>query len=81
MKSEIFKNAIDNRSQIRFLYGLSEVVLDPYFIGNESGRKVIYGKMLTSNEVKKFEFCKIVNIKVISRRKFSPVIPIISYIN
>ncbi len=81
MKSEIFENAIYNRNQISFLYGLSEVVLDPYFIGRESGRKVIYGKILNSSEIRKFEFFKIANIKILRRMKFSPVIPIIPHIN
>ena len=79
MKSEIFSSAITNRNKIRFLYGLSEVVLDPYYISMErSGKKVIYGKVLTSNEIRKFEYERIVNIKVLRNIRFSPVIPIIS---
>jgi hypothetical protein len=79
MKSEIFSSAITNRNKIRFLYGLSEVVLDPYYISMErSGKKVIYGKVLTSNEIKKFEYHRIANIKVLRNIRFSPVIPIIS---
>lgn len=81
MKSEIFENAICNRNQIRFLYGLNEIVLDPYFIGRERGRKVIYGKILNSSEIRKFEFYKIVNIKIIGRMRFLPLIPIIPHIN
>lgn len=79
MKSEIFSSAITNRNKIRFLYGLSEIVLDPYYISRErSGKKVIYGKVLTSNEIKKFEYERIANIKVLRNIRFSPVIPIIS---
>jgi len=81
MKSEIFENAIFNRNQIRFLYGLNEIVLDPYFIGRESGRKVIYGKLLNSSEIRKFKFYKIANIKIIGRIRFTPLIPIIPHIN
>lgn len=77
MKSEIFSLAIWRRNKIKFLYGLNEVVLDPYYITVErSGKKVIYGKVYNSSEVKKFEYNKIANIKVLAHR-FSPVIPII----
>ena len=79
MKSEIFSSAIYNRYKIKFLYGLNEVLIDPYYISKEiSGRKVIYGRMYNSSEVKKFEFQKITNIKVLENKKFSPIIPIIS---
>jgi tricorn protease-like protein len=79
MKSEIFSSAIYNRNKIKFLYGLNEIVLDPYYISREiSGRKVIYGKMYNSCEIKRFEYQKISNIKVIENKKFSPIIPIIS---
>ncbi len=79
MKSEIFASAIHNRNKIKFLYGLNEVMLDPYYISREiSGRKVIYGRLYNSSEIKKFEFQKIANIKVLENKKFSPIIPIIS---
>jgi len=79
MKSEIFSSAIHNRNKIKFLYGLNEVLLDPYFISREmNGRKVIYGKLYKSSEIKKFEFQKITNIKILENKKFSPIIPIIS---
>ena len=79
MKSELFTSAILNRNQVRFLYGLSEIMLDPYFIAREkNGKKVLYGRTNNSCEVKKFEFCKIANIKVLKNVKFSPVIPIIN---
>ena len=77
MKTEIFSMAITGRNKIKFLYGLNEVVLDPYYITRErNGKKVIYGKVFNSSIVKKFEYDRIANIKVLSNR-FSPVIPII----
>ena len=82
MKSEIFLNAIYNRNSIKFLYLLNEVTIDPYFISqNKSGKKIIYGKTYNSSEIKKFDFDKIVNIKVLKKNKFSPIIPIIAQMN
>jgi hypothetical protein len=79
MKTEIFSYAIHNRNQIRFLYGLNEILMEPYYISREkSGKKFIYGRISGSNEVKRFNYENIVNIKVLSRVKFSPIIPIIS---
>jgi hypothetical protein len=79
MKTEIFSFAINNRNQLRFLYGLSEVILDPYYITRDkAGKKVIYGRINNSSEVKRFEYDKIVNIRVLKSRRFSPVIPILS---
>lgn len=79
MKTEIFSYAIHNRNQIRFLYGLNEILMEPYYISREkSGKKYIYGRISGSNEVKRFDYNSIVNIKVLNRVKFSPIIPIIS---
>ncbi len=79
MKTEIFSHAIHNRNQIRFLYGLNEVFMEPYYISREkSGKKFIYGRISGSNEVKRFNYESIVNIKVLNKVKFSPIIPIIS---
>lgn len=79
MKSVLFSNAIFNRYSIRFLYGLEEVVLDPYYIASDStGGKVLYGKAGSSNEIKKYEYKRIANIKIINKSKFSPVIPILN---
>jgi hypothetical protein len=79
MKSEIFSFAITNRTQLRFHYGFNEVFLDPYFISREkSGKKVIYGRTNNGSEIKKFEYDKIVNIRVLKNKRFSPIIPIIS---
>ena len=78
MKSEIFETAIKNRNLLRFLYGLNEVLIEPYYITIErSGSKVIYGKVYQSSEVKKFNYSKIANIKVLEKKRFSPIIPII----
>lgn len=79
MKTEIFSKAISNREQIQFLYGTNEVVLEPYYITKDkSGRKVIYGRVLNSSEIKKFEYSMIANIKVFSDKRFSPRINMIS---
>lgn len=79
MKTQIFADAIHNRNQIRFLYGLNEVVLEPYYITKDrTGKKVIYGRVNNSSEIKKFEYGMIANIKVISGRRFSPKINMIS---
>ncbi len=82
MKTDIFSSAISSRNSIRFLYSLNEITIDPYYISREkNGKKVIYGKIRNSSEIKKFEFDKIVNIKVLGRDRFSPVIPILSVVN
>ena len=78
MKTEIFETAIKNRNRLRFLYGLNEVLMEPYYLTIEkNGSKVIYGRVYQSSEIKKFNYGKIANIKVLEKRKFSPVIPII----
>lgn len=78
MKTEIFKKAIVTRSKVQFLYNLNHFSIEPYYIGIEkNGRKVIYGKLNNSSEIKKFDYKKIANIKVLITKKFSPVIPII----
>lgn len=82
MKSQIFTSAIYNRFRIKFLYGLQEIVLDPYFLSyDQNGQKVIYGKTNLSNEIKKYEFARIANIKVLYRHRFSPILPIAARIN
>ncbi|NWF88431.1 MAG: hypothetical protein HXY50_03110 [Ignavibacteriaceae bacterium] len=73
MKTQIFSEAINNRNQIKFLYGFNEVVLEPYYIARSaSGKKFIYGRVNNSVEIKKFEFGLIVNIRVENNRRFSP---------
>ena len=77
-KSEIFKRAIVTRSRLQFLYNLNQFSIEPYYIGIEkNGRKVIYGKLSNSCEIKKFDYKRIANIRVLKTKKFSPVIPII----
>lgn len=79
MKTKIFQSAIGNRKKIRFLYGLNEVILEPYYISiDKGGHKVLYGRVNGSNEIKRFEYKAICNIKVLDFKKFSPIIPILS---
>jgi hypothetical protein len=82
MKTNIFLTAIKNRNNLKFLYGLTEIMIEPYYIAREnSGKKVIYGRVKRTNEVRKFEYDKISNIRVLNDVKFSPVIPIISQVS
>ncbi|MFH1196114.1 MAG: hypothetical protein V1720_10390 [bacterium] len=77
MKSIIFATAIRNRRSVRFVYSLREITLEPYYISiNKTGRKVIFGRVDSTNEIKAFEYDKIFNIKVMSKI-FSPIIPIL----
>jgi hypothetical protein len=78
MKTDIFSAAIYSRSNLRFLYDLQEILIEPYYITRErSGKKVIYGRVRKTNEVRKFNYEKILNIRVLNNFRFSPVIPII----
>jgi len=78
MKTDIFLAAIQKRNNIRFLYNLREILIDPYYITRErNGKKVIYGRVRRTNEIRKFEYEKISNIRVLENLRFSPVIPII----
>jgi hypothetical protein len=78
MKTEIFRSAIKNRNRVKFFYGLNEILIEPYYITIEkNGSKVIYGKVSQSSEIKKFSYGKIANIKVMDKKRFSPIIPII----
>ena len=80
MKSKIFTQAITKRNNLRFLYGLEEVNLEPYYLArNPSGKKVIYGRLRNTNVIKKFEYAKIANIRIIGSERFSPRIPINSF--
>lgn len=77
MKTNIFINAIRNRLDVRFLYCSSEIMLEPYYITrNRFGRKVIYGRVKHTKEIRKFEFYRIANIHVVESVKFSPLIPL-----
>jgi hypothetical protein len=59
---------------------LQEVNLEPYYITrNRAGKKVIYGRLKSTNEIKKFEYEKISNIRIVESFRFSPRIPINSF--
>lgn len=82
MKSLLFTSAIRNRNRVKFLYGFEEINLEPYYITrNKNGKKVLYGKVSSTNEIKMYEYEKMSNIKIFSFEKFSPVIPIIPRYN
>ena len=82
MKSIFFTTAIINRNRVKFLYGLNEVVLEPYYIcRNKTGKKVLYGKVNGSNQIRTFEYEKMSNIKILGFEKFSPIIPIVPLYN
>ena len=82
MKTNIFKKAIINRKKIRFLYNLQEIMLEPYFLSTTlNGKKVVFGRVNGTSEVKMFNYDKILNIKVLEWKKFSPIIPIIPTYN
>lgn len=81
MKSKIFLDAIKSRNKIRFYYGLLQWYVEPYLISRTSKGKVLYAKVCGTNEVRKFDFKKISNIKVYNKYKFSPVIPIIPLVS
>jgi hypothetical protein len=80
MKTDIFIQAIRSRKNLQFLYGLQMVSLEPYYITkNRTGKKVIYGRIRNSSEIRKFEYEKIANIRIIESFRFSPRIPINSF--
>jgi len=80
MKTEIFIQAIKKRNNLYFLYGIREINLEPYYVArNNAGDKVIYGRIRNTNEIRKFEYNKIANIRIIESFRFSPRIPINSF--
>ncbi|MBV6422094.1 MAG: hypothetical protein DAHOPDDO_03383 [Ignavibacteriaceae bacterium] len=80
MKTDIFIQAIKNRYNLQFLYGLEEFNIEPYYISkNTFGRKIIYGRIKNTNEVRKFEYNRIANIRIVNSFRFSPVIPLNSF--
>ena len=82
MKSILFTSAIINRNRVKFLYGLNEVILEPYYIcRNKNGKKVLYGRINGSNRIRTFEYEKMSNIKILGFEKFSPIIPIVPLYN
>ncbi len=77
MKTDIFHEAMSNRNKLEFLYGLDRITLEPYYISrNREGKKVIFGRVNNSHEIRMFEYDKIVNIKILKNTKFFPLIPI-----
>lgn len=82
MKTIIFSTAIFNRNRVKFLYGINEIILEPYYIGRDkNGKKIIFGKTNYINEVKGFAYNNISNIKILGSEKFSPIIPIVPLFN
>ncbi len=80
MKTDIFLRAIKNRQNLKFIYDLQEMTIEPYYVSrNRNGKKVIYGRLKSINEIRKFDYDKIANIRVIEAYKFSPLIPINSF--
>ncbi len=82
MKSNVFVEAISKRNKVRFNYGLTEIIIEPYYLSKDKyGKKVIYGKLNYSNEIRRFEYEKISNLKLLEFNHFSPIIPILSVYN
>lgn len=79
MKTEIFSRAISNRNRVKLLYNLQETLLEPYFLSiNRNGKKVVFGRINNSAEIKMIEYDKIFNIKILGYSQFSPIIPILN---
>jgi hypothetical protein len=76
-KNEIIENAILNRNRIRFRYGFKNIMLEPYFSKqNSTGKQILYGRIVSKNEIEKFDFDKMIDVSNLNLRKFSPIIPI-----
>ncbi len=81
-KSEIFAKAMANGMKVRFYYNLQEEVIYPYFIiTEEDGTKALYGKSKEDKKVKKYDFKRIVNIRLLPNEHFIPLIPITTLFN
>jgi len=79
MKTEIFAKAISNRNRVKLLYNLEETLLEPYFLSiNRNGKKVVFGRINNSSEIRMIEYDKIFNIKILGYSHFSPIIPILN---
>lgn len=75
-KSEILSMAVREQVKVKFLYGLNEVVLDPYFIlFEEDGTKAIYGKSSNEGDLRRYSCKKMANIRLL-KMHFNPVIPV-----
>ncbi|MCE1187707.1 MAG: hypothetical protein LWX56_01090 [Ignavibacteria bacterium] len=76
IKTEILTKAITEQVQVRFYYGLNEVVMDPYFIlFEEDGTKAIYGMTAGNCALRRFSFKKIANIRLLPLH-FEPIVPV-----
>ncbi|GMU85864.1 MAG: hypothetical protein AMXMBFR48_11060 [Ignavibacteriales bacterium] len=76
MKSLIFLEAIDKRRKVTFLYDYTLVEIEPYFLAMDRfGHKVVYGKVSGTLTVRKFEFIKISNLRVLMQG-FAPALPL-----
>ncbi len=81
-KSGLFTKAINTRNEVKFIYNLRTVNIHPYYISkNKYGRKVLYGRLTNSQVIEKFEFKYMANIKILSNKKFSPIIPMVSLVS
>lgn len=77
MKSEIFLSAIKERKSLKLTYGFNEIIFEPYYVvTNKFGKKVVFGRVNRTNEIKMLEFDKIYGISVLQMAKFSPLIPL-----
>ncbi len=82
MKSEIFSQAIKEGRSLRFYYQLKEIILDPYFIfTEEDGTKALYGKSYSTSRLTKFDFERIVNIRLLPLREVKPIMPVSPLLN
>jgi len=82
MKSDLFSQAIKEGRSIRFYYQLKEVIIDPYFIfTEEDGTKALYGKSFATSKFNKFDFERIVNIRLLPMRDMRPIMPVSPLLN
>jgi predicted DNA-binding transcriptional regulator YafY len=82
MKSEIFSQAIKEGRSVRFYYQLREVIIDPYFIfTEEDGTKALYGRSYSTSRFNKFDFERIVNIRLLPLREVKPIMPVSPLLN
>ncbi len=77
MKGEILFEAMVKRHKLQFAYGTDVVTLEPYYLSTMSnGKKVVFGRVNNTNEIRMFEYDKIANVKVLRHSRFAPIIPI-----
>ncbi|MBV6511175.1 MAG: hypothetical protein HRU80_06105 [Ignavibacteriales bacterium] len=76
MKSMIFSEAIEKRRKVNFFYDDLLIEIEPYFLAMDKfGHKVVYGKVTGTDAVRKFEFFKISNLRVLLQG-FAPALPL-----